>query len=175
VRPLLADGAKSAAAATRDYVLKWQGDGSRGPMLNIFGGKITTHRKLAEKAVDMVSEHFQGLSTTWTEVAHLPGGDFPWNGAPALAKKLADEYPFLGADRAKRFIRLYGTRAFDLMEGLTSQSDMGQVNWQIANEFVLTADDVIWRRTKLGIRMSKDEVTALGNWFKTKNLTQDQD
>ena len=184
VRPLINDGAKSAAAATRDYILKWQGDGSRGPLLNIFGGKITTHRKLAEKAVDMVSEHFPKASKSWTAVAHLPGGDFDVGGVSALTEKLVSTFPFLGAVRAARFIRLYGTCAFELMDGITSLNQMGhdfgagltevEVQWQIDSEFAQSAQDVLWRRTKMGLRLSKDEISALDNWFKTKNLAQDQ-
>lgn len=184
VRPLIDDGAKSAAAATRDYILKWQGDGSRGPLLNIFGGKITTHRKLAEKAVDMISDHFPNASDSWTQVAPLPGGDFPVDGVAELIDKLHTKYPFLGADRSARFVRLYGTCAFDLMNGISSADQMGrdfgaglteaEVTWQITHEFATSAPDVLWRRTKMGLRLSASELSGLEDWFKSKNPNQDQ-
>ena len=93
VRPLYDDGASSATAATRDYVLEVADAGGRAPALNVFGGKITTHRRLAEAAMEKLAPYFPGLRPAWTAGVPLPGGDFPWDGAPALAAGLDGRAP----------------------------------------------------------------------------------
>ena len=109
VRPLYDDGASSATAATRDYVLEVKDAGGRAPVLDVFGGKITTHRRLAEAAMGKLAPYFPGLPPAWTAGVPLPGGDFPWDGAPALAAGLEAAHPFLAAGDAARLVRLYGT------------------------------------------------------------------
>ena len=177
VRPLLDDGSKNAAAATRDYIVRWHGDGSRGPLLNIYGGKITTYRKLSEKAVNMVVDHFPNARGAWTTHAPLPGGDFAIDGVAAIKNNLRGAYPFLDADWADRLVRAYGTDAAIMLGGAVKVSDLGlgfgatlterEVTWLMQNEFAKRAEDVVWRRSKLGLRMDTDQIEALDKWMLT--------
>lgn len=168
VRPLYDDGASSATAATRDYVLDLDRDGA--PLLNIFGGKITTYRKLAEAAVDKLHP-----SGAWTADAPLPGGDFPWDGAPDLAAQLCADYPFLTPDWAERLVLSYGTRARSLLGQARSVQDLGQdfgatlteaeLRYLRDAEFARTGEDVLWRRSKLGLHLSADQCDAVEAWM----------
>ena len=170
VRPLYDDGAKSASAATRDYVLKLDTLGG-APMLNIFGGKITTYRRLAEAALAKIADHFPQLGPVWTADAPLPGGDFSVTGFEDLLAKLQGDFPFLSPLLARRLLRAYGTQAYDLLQGAQDTQAMGQdfgfglsareVLWLMRHEFVRTADDILWRRSKLGLRLSQDQGIAL--------------
>ena len=174
VRPLYDDGASSATAATRDYVLKLRSEGG-APMLNIFGGKITTYRKLAEAALEKITPFFPGTSGAWTAGVALPGGDFPVDGFDALVEALARDYSFLEPRQARRLVRAYGTEARDLLGAATSAEDLGrdfgaglseaEVRWLMDHEYARAAEDIVWRRSKLGLRMSQDEITALEAWM----------
>ena len=176
VRPLYDDGAKSATAATRDYVLKVNDEGA--PILNIFGGKITTYRKLAEDAMDKVATKLGDMPGHWTAGVALPGGNFPVDGVPALIAGLQKRYGFLTDFWARRLVRAYGTDAFQVMGNAEDASDLGrdfgatlterEVRWLMANEYARSAEDVVWRRNKLGLRMSAREVKALETWMKKK-------
>ncbi|MEM7317600.1 MAG: glycerol-3-phosphate dehydrogenase [Pseudomonadota bacterium] len=174
VRPLYDDGATSATAATRDYTLKV--DKTEGaPVLNVFGGKITTYRRLAESALEKIEAHFQGLDGPWTADAPLPGGDFPVDGVARLIDDLQQAYPFLDAKWAKRLIRAYGTEAADWLGDSQTANDLGQdfgatltereVRWMMDREFARSAEDVVWRRTKLGLRLDADQIEALDAWM----------
>ena len=163
VRPLYDDGATSATAATRDYVLEVGDEDGKAPLLSVFGGKITTHRRLAEAAMAKLAPWFPGLPGAWTAGAPLPGGDFPWNGARALADGLCTAHPFLDPGLAMRLVRLYGTEAFRLLEGARTAADLGEdfgaglsereLVWLREREWARTGEDVLWRRTKLGLRL----------------------
>ncbi|AWD21823.1 glycerol-3-phosphate dehydrogenase [Fuscovulum blasticum] len=169
VRPLYNDGAKSATAATRDYVLSLDGNGA--PLLNVFGGKITTYRRLAESALEKLQPFFPQAKGAWTARVPLPGGDFPHDGVAALTQRLKDRFPFLSDYWAGRLIRAYGSEAETLLGTATSAADLGrdfgatlteaEVRWLMAREFARAAADVVWRRTKLGLRMSKEQVATL--------------
>ncbi|RLJ60129.1 homodimeric glycerol 3-phosphate dehydrogenase (quinone) [Litoreibacter meonggei] len=180
VRPLYDDGASSASSATRDYVLKV--DQSRGaPALNIFGGKITTYRCLAESAMKDISEFFPEVSGPWTAGVALPGGDFPVDGVAELIAQLSEEFPFLDQAWAKRLVRAYGKEAREVMSRAKSLQDLGQhfgsnltereVLWLIEKEYAVEADDVVWRRSKLGLRMTKNEISVLDAWMKNNTAT----
>ena len=173
VRPLYNDGAKSATAATRDYVLSLDTNGP--PILSVFGGKITTYRKLAEAAVDKIAPYLGAQKGTWTARVPLPGGDFPVDGVPGLIAALKAAHPFLDDFWAKRLIRAYGTEARTMLDGAVSKEALGQdfgatltereVNWLMAREYARTAEDVVWRRSKLGLRMSPAEIATLDRWM----------
>ena len=177
VRPLYDDGASSASAATRDYVLTVRADAG-APMLNVFGGKITTYRRLAESALEKIAPFFPDLKGEWTAGVALPGGDFPVDGVADLIAALKAEFGFLDDFWAKRLIRAYGTQAREVLKGAKTADDLGQnfgaslteqeLRWLMANEFVQTAEDVIWRRSKLGLRLDKAEISSLENWFKAQ-------
>ena len=174
VRPLYDDGASSASAATRDYVLKLNTEGG-APILNIFGGKITTYRKLAEHVMEKLEEAVTIPGKPWTAGAAMPGGDFKVNEVEARIAKLSAAYPFLSDRWAKRLFRAYGTDAWEILSDATSEADLGdsfgatltarEVDWVIANEYVQMAEDIIWRRSKLGLRMSEADVAALSKYI----------
>ena len=175
VRPLYDDGASSATAATRDYVLKVRSDGG-APMLNIFGGKITTYRKLAEAALEKIALFFPGTPGAWTAGVAMPGGDFPVDGFEGLVEDLVQDYPFLEARQARRLVRAYGTEAWRVLGDVATEAGLGkafgsgltetEVRWLMDREFARTAEDVVWRRSKLGLRMNADEIAALDAWMK---------
>ncbi len=176
VRPLYDDGASSATAATRDYVLKVnQADGS-APLLNIFGGKITTYRKLAESALAKITPFFPKAGPEWTAGVSLPGGDFPVDGVAPLIQELRKNYPFLDDFWARRLVSAYGTDARLILGGAKSTEDMGkgfaatltehEIAWLMKKEYARTAEDVVWRRSRLGLRMSKTEIAELDAWMK---------
>ncbi|MCY4335963.1 MAG: glycerol-3-phosphate dehydrogenase [Litoreibacter sp.] len=172
VRPLYDDGAASASAATRDYVLTVEANGP--PVLNVFGGKITTYRCLAEDVLVKLADYIE-MPSKWTAGKALPGGDFPVDGVAPLVDRLVEKYVFLDKKWALRLVRAYGTEAQSMLGDAGSAEDLGlqfgatlterEVRWQMHNEFAVTAEDVVWRRTKLGLRMSKTEVDALDHWM----------
>ncbi|UYV36815.1 glycerol-3-phosphate dehydrogenase [Rhodobacteraceae bacterium D3-12] len=174
VRPLYDDGASSASAATRDYTLKVDRSGG-APMLNIFGGKITTYRRLAESALDKIGGEIAVEKGPWTAGVALPGGDFAVEDVAAQIAALGARYPFLSDAWAKRLVRAYGTEASDVLGGTTSVDDLGrdfgatlseaEVRWLMRHEFARTAEDVIWRRNKLGLRLSAAQVADLDQWM----------
>ncbi|MBK1636778.1 glycerol-3-phosphate dehydrogenase [Rhodovulum adriaticum] len=173
LRPLYDDGAASASAATRDYVLRLDADGA--PLLSVFGGKITTYRRLAQSALARLAPHFPGAGGDWTAGVPLPGGDFPVDGQAALAADLCTRYPFLSAAWADRLVRTYGTETADLLGRARSAADLGrdfgatlteaELRWLMRHEYARTADDVLWRRTKLGLRLSRSQAMAVDAWM----------
>nr|WP_273522101.1 glycerol-3-phosphate dehydrogenase [Rhodosalinus sediminis] len=179
VRPLYDDGAKSATAATRDYVLSLD-DAEGAPLLNVFGGKITTYRRLAEAALEKIGRHFPKAGAPWTARAPLPGGDFPVDGVEALISDLAAAYPALAPEEARRLVRAYGTEARRLMDaaggpgrsfgaGLTE----AELGWLMRHEYARTAEDVVWRRTKLGLRLTAAEVAEIDAWMAEQRRERD--
>lgn len=176
VRPLYDDGASEARAATRDYVFELDAGGAQAPLLSIFGGKITTYRRLAEEAMNELASWFAGrIGPPWTADDRLPGGDFPVGGRAALVADLLARAPFLGEARAARFVRAYGTRAARIVAGKASEVDLGrdfgagltevEVAYLMAEEWARSAEDVLWRRSKLGLRLSASEAKALDDWM----------
>ncbi len=176
VRPLFDDGASKAQEATRDYVLKIDGDAQTGAVLNIFGGKITTYRRLAETVLGKIEDVLGAKRGSWTQNAGLPGGDFPVQGFNALVGKVRNDYPFLDARRATRLIRLYGTRALWILGPAKSLGDLGpafgpdltgaEVEYLVKKEWAKTADDVLWRRTKAGLGLGKADEETLELFLK---------
>ncbi|SHG76826.1 homodimeric glycerol 3-phosphate dehydrogenase (quinone) [Cognatiyoonia sediminum] len=174
VRPLYDDGAKSATAATRDYVLSLD---TNGPvLLSVFGGKITTYRKLAENVLAKLEDHVGGTGD-WTAEVPLPGGEFPVSEVNARIRALKEDYPFLSDRWAKRLFRAYGTDARDILADSRSATDLGQdfgadlteaeVRWLMKKEYALTAVDVVWRRSKLGLRLNDDQIRAIDDFMKS--------
>ncbi len=181
VRPLYDDGASEAKAATRDYVFELDAGAGRAPLLSIFGGKITTYRRLAEEALERLTPHLPAAAGSvaakvgWTGTAPLPGGDFAAGTHEALEKKLLADYPFLLANHGRRLIAAYGTRAWAILGPAQSQADLGQafggtltaaeVRYLMAHEWARSADDIVWRRSKLGLRLAPAEIAALDAWM----------
>ncbi len=169
VRPLRDDGASAAQEATRDYVLELTGT---PPVLSVFGGKITTYRRLAEAAMAKLSDHFPTMGGPWTAGAFLPGGDFPWDGAADRARDLMARYPFLTDTDATRLVRRYGTLAGDVLGDATGPERMfgtglcvREVDWLVRNEWARTAEDIVWRRTKAGLRMGPNDLADLQGYL----------
>ncbi len=177
VRPLYDDGSSSATAATRDYVIALADDAPTAPLLNIFGGKITTYRKLAETALKQLAPFFPDLPDNWTAGIALPGGDFPVDGVKTLLGNIQTRYPFVDDIWAKRLLRAYGTDVFNLLGDAKSADDLGQhfgwnlyareVEWLRNNEYAQSADDILWRRSKIGLRLNANEAQALKDFLST--------
>jgi len=175
VRPLYDDGAKSATAATRDYVLALDTEAG-APVLTVFGGKITTYRRLAEAVLDKLDDHLE-IKRRWTAGAPLPGGDFAVDAGPQLVADLQARYDFLTGPWARRLIRTYGTEAAVMLGDARTGADLGadfgatltatEVDFLVAREFAQTSDDILWRRTKLGLRLTAPQVTALETYLVT--------
>lgn len=172
VRPLRDDGASKAQEATRDYVLELAGT---PPVLSVFGGKITTHRRLAEAAMTRLAPFFPGMRGAWTAHAPLPGGDFPWDRIVALGADLIHRYPFLPVVTARRLVRTYGTLAATMLGDAGCLAALGEdfgadltqceVDWLVANEYARTAEDILWRRTKLGLRVTATDTVRLEHYL----------
>jgi glycerol-3-phosphate dehydrogenase len=181
VRPLYDDGADEAKAATRDYVFELDTPGG-APLLSIYGGKITTYRRLAEEALRKLAPYLQGNKAAegWTANAALPGGDFSVTGLAELLGGLRRDYPFLTPAHADRLAQAYGTRARVVLGDAKSIEDLGEdfgatlsereVRYLIAHEFAVTADDIVWRRSKLGLRMTPQQVAILNDWVTKEAL-----
>jgi glycerol-3-phosphate dehydrogenase len=176
VRPLLDDDAGNPAAVTRDYALEL--DTAQAPLLSVWGGKITTFRRLAEESADLLAAPLQLARGAWTRGAVLPGGDLTaWTG-PAqrpdtdfarFAEVLSKQHPDLPAALCRRLARCYGSQAATLLDdGLGAEVAPHLFEAELAylhdHEWALTADDVLWRRTKLGLHLSEAERAAVGAW-----------
>jgi glycerol-3-phosphate dehydrogenase len=178
VRPLYDDGASSASAATRDYVLKV--DHAGAPVLNVFGGKITTYRVLAEDVLDKLAPFLPLVQGKWTAGAPLPGGDFAVGDVGLLIALLEQDYPFLGPVWARRLIRAYGTDARQVLGAAKTAGDLGrdfgatltqaEVHYLMRHEYATTADDIIWRRSKLGLRLDKAQINVLDMFMQKADM-----
>jgi glycerol-3-phosphate dehydrogenase len=177
VRSLHDDGQASAQDTTRDFVLELDGRRDEPPLLSIVGGKITTYRRVAEEALRRVLPLLRRpAGPPWTHGAPLPGGDFPCGDRDRLARDLEAALPSIGAATAERLARTYGTVARAIIDGATRAEDLGQhfgaglcgreVRHLIDNEWARTADDILWRRTKLGLRLTEDERAHLEEWLR---------
>ncbi|MGL4242148.1 MAG: glycerol-3-phosphate dehydrogenase [Beijerinckiaceae bacterium] len=173
VRPLYDDGASEAKAATRDYVFDTDETPGLAPQLSIFGGKITTYRRLAEAVLEKLSPHLgAGVAAKkgWTGTARLPGGDFATDGRAALAAELKTDHPFLTDANAARLARSYGTRARIFLKDSRASADLGrwfgplseaEVGYLQQHEWAVTSEDILWRRSKLGLHLSDAEKAGL--------------
>lgn len=172
VRSLVDDGASEARQATRDYVLHLDAPEGKAPLLSVYGGKITTYRRLAEAALRLLKGRLEAADRPpWTAVAALPGGDFPVDGLAALEDRLLGAFPFLTPAHARRLAGSYGTRAFELLEGARGPADLGEVfcsdltarevEYLMRTEFAETAEDVLFRRSKLNLLCGPAEAAAL--------------
>jgi glycerol-3-phosphate dehydrogenase len=174
VRPLYDDGASTAQEATRDYVLELDDAGNQPPLLSVFGGKITTYRRLAEAALDRLAPHLAptvAAQRGWTGRTPLPGGDFHPDGFETLLAATRAKHPYIEPLHARRLVRAYGTRTEQLLAGSSSEADLGrrfgfnlteiEIRYLMREEWAATAADVLWRRSKLGLRLTAVEAAAL--------------
>jgi glycerol-3-phosphate dehydrogenase len=176
VRPLYDDGASKAQEATRDYVLTADAPEGQAPLIDVFGGKITTYRRLAEHMMERIEEFLGPRQRgSWTADAPLPGGDFAPDGYGREVAGLKTAYPFLDDGLAARLVRLYGTRARMLLGPAKSVADLGrcfgadlyeaEIRYLVAQEWATIAGDVLWRRTKRGLRLTGEEAAALEDYM----------
>jgi glycerol-3-phosphate dehydrogenase len=176
VRPLYDDGVSEARAATREYVFELDMPGG-APLLSVYGGKITTHRRLAEEALALLAPYLSDtkMHEGWTATAPLPGGDINVSALPALTAELRRLYPFLSPAHASRLAHAYGTRAGKILGEAKSSGDLGksfgatlsarEVEYLMSSEWARSAEDIVWRRSKLGLRLSAAEIAALEEWM----------
>ncbi|WP_244818092.1 glycerol-3-phosphate dehydrogenase [Caballeronia sp. Lep1P3] len=182
VRPLLCDDAADAAAATRDYQLQLDTNGA--PLFTVFGGKITTYRRLAQEAVDALAAPLALAAPAWTHAAPLPGGDMPDADFPRFLAGFRERHRYLPAPLAERYARAYGTRADALLEGIGSMDAMGtmlapdlyeaEAAYLVTHEWARSAEDILWRRSKLGIKASAADIERLDAWIAARESQCDQ-
>jgi glycerol-3-phosphate dehydrogenase len=163
VRALYDDGSRKPEDTTRDYHLDLDKRYGEAPLLTVFGGKITTYRRLAESALQMLSPFF-ALGGAWTGRDPLPGGNIAWNGIDALTATTRERWPFLSEAHARRLARAYGTRLDNILGAAKSFAELGEcfgadltaaeVRYLMEREWALDASDVLWRRSKLGLKLS---------------------
>lgn len=175
VRPLYDDGASQAQEATRDYVLKEDVSSGLAPLVNVFGGKLTTSRRLAEHMLEKIEVLIGQKGARWTDKAALPGGEFAIADYGAELAKLQKTYSFLNGSHVARLFRLYGLKAYILLGEAKDIGDLGEhfghdlyaveVNYLMQHEWAQTVEDIIWRRTKLGLRLTLDEAQNLQSYL----------
>ncbi len=185
VRPLYDDGAKNASAATRDYVLDLNAPPKGAPLLSVFGGKITTYRRLAEDALGKLSPYLKPpRDECWTAVSPLPGGDMEDGNFDRFLRALRGKYPWLEAGMATRLARAYGTRAAIILGNAQSASDLGidfgaglfqaEIDYLIGQEFARTPEDILWRRSKLFLHLSIDQIAAVSTYVEAHIQTSER-
>ena len=178
VRPLFDDAAANASAVTRDYVLDIADQDGRLPVLSVFGGKITTYRRLAEHALEKLQPYLPRLAPGWTADAPLPGGAMPNADFDGYLASFRTRYPFLPEDQANRLAREYGTCAETIVGVAKSIEDLGEdfgggltaaeVDYLVAEEWARSAQDILWRRSKLGLCLSKGDVARLDTYLEKR-------
>ena len=171
VRPLRDDGAGDPSAVTRDYSLSLDTVGGAAPALSVFGGKITTYRRLAEEAVDRLGGVLSGARTPWTGTAPLPGGDLGGLGLSDFEHAAAGRHPWLSPPVLRRLVRSYGSELDALLDGARAPEDLGadlggglserELEWLCSKEWARTAEDVLWRRTRLGLHLDPPRRAAV--------------
>ena len=176
VRPLMDGEEENAQKASRDYTFEVSEEKGKAPLISVFGGKITTYRKLAEAATDKICQFFKNTRGHWTKNAVLPGGDF--DNQINLAASLNQEYPWLPENLVSRYVRTYGTTSRDILHNCASVEDLGQlfvgtlyekeVLHLIKNEWAVSSEDILWRRTKQGLYASDSEVEALDSFLQNR-------
>jgi len=175
VRPLFNDQSDSASVVTRDYVFDLDDDGgTQAPILSIYGGKLTTFRKLAEAALERLRPALRASGPRWTASAPLPGGDLPQRDFESFYTSVSEKYAWLPDDLRLRIARAYGSRIDRIIGTATSLGQLGhhfgaglyeaEVNYLRTHEFAESAEDILWRRTKLGLRMNMTQLTGLQWW-----------
>ncbi len=171
VRPLFDDGSQNVSTMTRDYAFDLDAPDGAAPLLSVFGGKLTTYRRLAEHALDDLKPFFPAMADAWTGGAPLPGGDMPDGEIEAYISGFAARHPFLPRETAERLVHAYGTRAEQVIGGAKSLDDLGrdlgaglseaEVRYLAQKEWARSADDVLWRRSKLGLRVAAEAENAV--------------
>ncbi|MFC0201499.1 glycerol-3-phosphate dehydrogenase [Paracoccus rhizosphaerae] len=181
VRPLFDDGQGNPSAVTRDYVFDLDQTGG-APLMNVFGGKITTFRELAERGMHRLKDVFPKMGPDWTGEAPLPGGDIPNADFESFANLLRELYPWMPRPLVQHYGHLYGTRTRDVVAGAMNLSDLGrhfggqlyeaEARYLVAKEWAQTSDDILRRRTKHYLHLTDDQQAAFADWFDGSDLAQ---
>jgi len=174
VRPLFDDGSSEAKSITRDYRIVTESENGTPPMISILGGKITTYRTLAEEVVQEIGRFVPVTKSSWTGRSALPGGDFPHDEYHRQVEDLHRDYAFLDAQHTRRLVRLYGTLSRQILQDAKRSDDLGkrfgsdlyeaEVRYLVEREWASCAEDILWRRTKEGLRFSDEEVGSLEDY-----------
>ncbi|UXA00761.1 glycerol-3-phosphate dehydrogenase [Vibrio splendidus] len=180
VRPLCDDESDSPQAITRDYTLELDAELDQAPLLSIFGGKLTTYRKLGEAALKKLEPHLTNMGAPWTANNTLPGGNFSCS-REQLATMIHTKYPWASEALLLRYVTQFGTYTWKLLEGANSEADLGiqfsseahgvyqvEIDYLINEEMAMTDEDILWRRTKLGLYMSESEQQTVTDYLKEK-------
>jgi len=176
VRPLLDDESSDPTRVSRDYALEL--DREPAPLLSVFGGKITTYRRLAEDAVDLLAPLLGNRAAPWTAAAHLPGGDLPEGSFAVFLRTLERRYPWLPQRLRLRYAHAYGTRIERVLDGARSLAELGpellpqlherEVAYLCREEFARSTEDILWRRSKLGLHLPDADLGPLERWLETE-------
>jgi len=177
VRPLYDDGATDPAAITRDYVLKLESDAGKTPLLSIFGGKITTYRRLAEAALAELAPFFPAMRPAWTRGRALPGGDMP-AGIAAYGHELASRYPDIDPELLDALLHRHGTHAPRILGNARRPTELGrhfgdtlyaaEIDYCMREEWARDGEDMLWRRTKCGLHLTTSERAAVGAYMRER-------
>ncbi|HHT5261425.1 glycerol-3-phosphate dehydrogenase [Klebsiella michiganensis] len=174
VRPLCDDESDSPQAITRDYTLDIHDDNGQAPLLSVFGGKLTTYRKLAEHALEKLTPYYKGIGPAWTKTAVLPGGDIG-SDRDDYAAKLRRRFSFISESMARHYARTYGSNSELILDKATSLDDLGEhfgheffeaeLRYLVEHEWVRSLDDAIWRRTKQGMWLNDEQQARIREWL----------
>ncbi len=175
VRPLFDDAAEDASAISRDYVLDLDGADGQAPLLSVFGGKITTYRRLAEQVMEKLRPSLGFAAPPWTARAPLPGGDLEGADLAAFSHALITRYPWVPSGVMRRYARTYGSRVHMVLDGLGTLAGLGaeigsglfeaELRYLLDHEWARSADDILWRRTKLGLPLGAQGAARLDQWL----------
>jgi len=182
VRPLLEEEVANPSAVTRDYKLELRNESGLAPVLSVFGGKITTYRRLAEEVMEHLQPLFVYMKSHWTAHEALPGGDIANADFAEFLRIFQQRHAWLPASLATRYARAYGTRAARLLDGIHDLAGLGElfgadlheaeVRYLMRNEWALTVEDILWRRSKLGLRLDAVAVDRLRGWLQEQGQVQ---
>ncbi|WP_394145235.1 glycerol-3-phosphate dehydrogenase [Vibrio atypicus] len=181
VRPLCDDESDSPQAITRDYTLELEAEFDQAPILSIFGGKLTTYRKLAESAMRKLAPYFPAMGKPWTANQALPGGNFSCS-REELAQTIQTQFPWMALPLIERYVTQFGSYTWKLLEGINDETDLGiqfsqgahgvyqaEIDYLIRHEFAQTNEDILWRRTKLGLYMNEEEQAELERYIQNQH------
>ena len=175
VRPLYDNGADNLREVTRDYVVDFDARANLPPMVTIYGGKLTTFRCLAEAVLTQLVPYFPAIKPPWTADARLPGGNIPHTELDKTATVLGQSYPFLASSLLSRYLSAYGSETLSMLSAVTTIADMGQhfghglyqleAKYLVEYEWATSSEDILWRRSKLGLKFDQAQVDALDRWL----------
>ncbi len=178
VRPLYDDGQTDPSKVTRDYELEVQVSTQDCVLLNVFGGKLTTYRRLAEHALEKLSDHFPQMSASWTQDAPLPGGSLPAESFDAFVAELKRSYGFMPPRHLHELARRHGANCGAILEGATGLEDLGlcfgdglyarEVDYLCDFEWARTVEDILWRRTKCGLEITSEDRERLESYLASR-------